>query len=153
MAAATGFVNGWEEAILNYVLRGTAIPNIPAVDANYYLACMTVAPNEDKTGSTEVSTSGTAYARQALKRGTTGTVMGAAAQDGTEEYAESKLTTKISWTQATASWGTVVGVALCEADTEAATDFAAYAPLTESKAIGTNDTFELDVDDFVIKLK
>lgn len=56
----------WADAVLNYALRGTAIPVLPA---SLHLALFTAGPNSAGAG-TEVS--GGSYARVALSRTATG---------------------------------------------------------------------------------
>lgn len=94
-----------------------------------YVAAYTGAPT-DAGGGTEVSATGTAYARAA----TTGATWNAA----TGNPASATNASTISFAQASASWGTVTHVGLMDASSGG--NLLRWAALTTSKTIGTGDT-------------
>lgn len=125
--------NYLSKALLDHVLGDTAY----TAPATIYVGLWTTAGSlsDSSTGSAanEVSTSGTAYARQSVTNDTTnwpnstGTTT-ALKQNGTA----------ISWTTATASWGTINQFALLSASTSGQILY--WGDLTTPKAIGNGDT-------------
>jgi len=109
--------------------------NAYTAPATLYLALHTASPAEDASGA-EVSTSGTAYARQTV----TFTVSGNTATTNAV----------IEYSTATASFGTVTHVGIWDAST--AGNLLAYAALTSSKAIDTGDVFRVPTGDLDITL-
>jgi hypothetical protein len=101
----------------------------------WYIALFTSNPDEDASG-TEVSTSGTAYARQSA----TFTVSG---NEATNSAA-------IEFPTATASYGTVTHIGVFDA--VSAGNLIAYAALTTSKAIDTGDVLRLPANDLDITM-
>lgn len=125
------FSNEFETRALQWVFT-TGSPTRPT---SWYLALFTSNPDEDGSG-TEVSTSGTAYAREAV----TFTVSGnTATNSGAIEYAT-----------ATASFGTVSHVGVYDAST--AGNLIAYAALSSSKTIDTGDILRIPAGDLDITL-
>lgn len=104
---------------------------------NSFLALYTVAPNDDGTGGTEVT--GGSYAREALSA--TNMAVTTTAGVATNDAA-------ITFTTATAAWGTVVGAGICSAVT--AGTIGAYTVLDASKVVGDGDTFEFAIGDFSV---
>ncbi len=125
------FSNTFETHVLNYVFTTTSVTRPTA----WYLALFTSNPADDASG-TEVSTSGTAYARQSA----TFTVSGDTASNSAA----------IEFPTATASFGTVSHVAVFDAATSG--NMIAYAALTASKAIDTGDVFRVPSGDLDITL-
>jgi len=126
-----GFSNYLETEILDHVFAGNAY----TAPTTLYLALHTADPAEDGSGA-EVSTSGTAYARQTV----TFTVSGnTATTDAAVEYST-----------ATANFGTVSHVAVWDAST--AGNMLAFAALTSSKTIETGDVFRVPAGDLDITL-
>ena len=126
-----GFSNYLETEILDHVFAGNAY----TAPTTLYLALHTADPAEDGSGA-EVSTSGTAYARQTV----TFTVSGnTATTDAAVEYAT-----------ATANFGTVSHVGVWDAST--AGNLLAFAALTSSKTIETGDVFRVPAGDLDITL-
>lgn len=125
------FSNTFETHVLNYVFTSTSVTRPTA----WYLALFTSNPAEDASG-TEVSTSGTAYARQSA----TFTVSGDTASNSAA----------IEFPTATASYGTVTHVGVFDASS--AGNLIAYAALTTSKAIDTGDVFRVPSGDLDITL-
>ena len=125
------FSDTFETHVLNYVFTATSVTRPTA----WYLALFTSNPADDASG-TEVSTSGTAYARQSA----TFTVSGDTASNSAA----------IEFPTATASFGTVSHVAVFDASTGG--NMIAYAALTASKAIATGDVFRVPSGDLDITL-
>ena len=125
------FSNTFETHVLTYVFTATSVTRPTA----WHLALFTSNPADDASG-TEVSTSGTAYARQAA----TFTVSGNTASNSGA----------IEFPTATASFGTVSHVGVFDAATSG--NLIAYAALTSSKAIDTGDVFRVPAGDLDITL-
>jgi len=106
-----------EDAMLNHVLRDT--PYTPS--STIEISLFTVLPGEDGTGGTEVS--GGSYVRQ--------TVAFAAPVGGTVVNAGA-----VTFPQATASWGTVVGVGLYE---DGGGNLLYFGSLATNKVVDTGD--------------
>lgn len=85
----------------------------------------------------EVSTSGTAYGRQGVNFNAA--INGSATNNGT-----------VTWTTATANWGTVTHVAIMDASTAGNVLF--YGNLTSSKIIETGDTFQITNENLTVSL-
>jgi len=125
------FSNYLETEILDHVFGGAAY----TAPATLYLALFTSDPAEDGSG-TEVTTSGTAYARQSVAF----TVSGNTASN----------TSAIEYPTATASYGSVTHVGIYDAST--AGNLMAYAALTSSKTIASGDVFRVPAGDLDITL-
>ena len=125
------FSDTFETHVLNYVFTATSLTRPTA----WYLALFTSNPADDASG-TEVSTSGTAYARQSAAF----TVSGDTASNNAA----------IEFPTATASVGTVSHVAVFDASTGG--NMIAYAALSSSKAIDTGDVFRVPSGDLDITL-
>ena len=123
--------NTFETHTLQYLFTTTSVTRPTA----WYIALFTSNPDEDASG-TEVSTSGTAYARQSA----TFTVSG---NEATNSAA-------IEFPTATASYGTVTHIGVFDAST--AGNLIAYAALTTSKAIDTGDVLRLPANDLDITM-
>ena len=125
------FSNFLETEILDHVFGGAAY----TAPATLYLSLHTANPDEDGSGA-EVSTSGTAYARQTVAFTTSGNT--------------TSNTSAVEYPTATASFGTVTHVGVYDAST--AGNLLAYAALTSSKAIDTGDVFRVPAGDLDITL-
>lgn len=101
--------------------------------ATYYAALYTTAPADDGTGMVEVS--GGSYARLAVPNNVTNF----AAASGTDALKTNAL--DWLWTAATASWGTVAGVALMDASS--AGTMWAFGNLGTPKAVASGDQFKI----------
>ena len=123
--------NTFETHTLQYLFTTTSVTRPTA----WYIALFTSNPDEDASG-TEVSTSGTAYARQSA----TFTVSG---NEATNSAA-------IEFPTATASYGTVTHIGVFDA--ASAGNLIAYAALTTSKAIDTGDVLRLPANDLDITM-
>jgi predicted 2-oxoglutarate/Fe(II)-dependent dioxygenase YbiX len=116
MAALSTFM---ENKIIDHMLRGQAY----TVPGTIYLALFTTDPTEEDTG-TEVS--GGSYARKAL-------TLNAGSGGITAN------TSLITFTTATASWGTITHFGIYDAVTSG--NLLMHGALTTSKAVGSGDTF------------
>jgi hypothetical protein len=125
------FSNFLETEILDHVFGGNAY----TAPGTIYLALFTSNPDEDGSG-TEVTTSGTAYARQSVAF----TVSGNTASNSAA----------VEFPTATASYGTVSHVGLYDAST--AGNLLAYAALSASKDIASGDVFRVPAGDLDITL-
>lgn len=125
------FSNYLETEILDHVFGGAAY----TAPSTLYLALYTAAPGETG-GGTEVSTSGTAYARQTVAFTTSGNTTSNSAA--------------VEYPTATASFGTVTHVGVFDASTGG--NLMAYATLSSSKAIDTGDVFRVPAGDLDITL-
>ena len=124
--------NLFETRVLTWLFTGDAVTR----PSSFYVALFTSNPAEDASG-TEVSTSGTAYARQSV----TFSVSGNTATN----------TAAIEFPTATASYGTVTHVGVFDAST--AGNLIAYAALTTSKAIDTGDVMRIPSSDLDVTME
>lgn len=125
------FSDTFETRVLTWVFTSDSATRPTA----WYMALFTSNPADDASG-TEVSTSGTAYARQSA----TFTVSGDTASNSAA----------IEFPTATASFGTVSHVGVFDASTGG--NLIAYAALSSSKAIDTGDVFRIPSGDFDVTL-
>ena len=123
--------NIYETNVLTWLLTADAVTR----PTSFYVALFTSNPAEDASG-TEVSTTGTAYARQSV----TFSVSGNTASN----------TAAIEFPTATASYGTVTHVGVYDAST--AGNLIAYAALTTSKAIDTGDVMRINASDLDVTM-
>jgi hypothetical protein len=114
MSAASNYL---ENKILDHVLTATAY-----TQPSRFIALFTGNPGEAGSFTNEVSTSGTAYARQA--------VTFAAASSGS-----SATNATVTFPTATANFGTITHVAVVDSDTEGAGNVLFYGAVTTSKTI------------------
>lgn len=127
------FSNSFETSVLTWVF--TASSPSPARPTAWYLALFTSNPAEDASG-TEVSTSGTGYARQSVSFSVSGN---AATNSGAVEFPT-----------ATASYGTVTHIGVYDASTSG--NLIVYAALAASKSIDTGDVMRVPAGDLDITL-
>ena len=125
------FSNFLETEILDHVFAGAAY----TAPTTLYLALYTAAPGETG-GGTEVSATGTAYARQSVAFTTTGNT--------------TSNNASVEYSTATATFGTVTHVGVFDAAT--AGNLMAYAALSSSKTIETGDVFRVPTGDLDITL-
>jgi hypothetical protein len=125
------FSDEFETRVLTWVFTNGSATRPTA----WYLALFTTDPADDASG-TEVSTSGTAYARQSATFSVTGDT--------------ASNTAAIEFPTATASYGTVSHVGVFDASTGG--NLIAHAALTTSKAIDTGDVFRVPTGDLDITL-
>ncbi len=120
-----GLTNYGENKALDAILGGSRATAWPS---GFYIALYTILPTaDDGTGGTEVSSSGTSYARVSY------------ANDGTNWPAASsslKLNgTTITFPTASASWGTVVGYGFYDAPTSGNCYY--FGPLSSNLTVNT----------------
>jgi hypothetical protein len=124
--------NTFETNVLTWMFTASAVTR----PTSWYLALFTSNPDEDGSG-TEVSTSGTAYARQSVSF----TVSGNTASNSAA----------VEFPTATASYGTVTHVGVYDASSGG--NLIAYAALTTSKAIDTGDVLRVPASELDITLE
>ena len=125
-----------ENAILSHVLRNTAYSS---PGTNVWIALYTSATT-DTGGGTEVT--GGSYARVR--------VQGTGAWDAPSNGATAN-TSDITFTQASANWGTVTDVAVKDSSTSTGTNEHLYhGTLTSSKVVNNGDTFKFNAGDLDI---
>ena len=115
MAGATSFSDLGENKVIDAVLRGQAI----GTPATWYIALYTDTCS-DSAGGTEVSTSGTAYARQAVAASLAnwaGTQSAGSTTASSGTGGTSSNNNAITWSVSTASWGNVQSVGWTDAST------------------------------------
>jgi hypothetical protein len=140
MSASSDYL---EAAVLNHVLRNTALTSPTTV----YVALFT---SDDSTGGTsenleagtltnEVTTVGTAYARQSATF---------AAPSG----GSCTTSATITFPAATANYGTVTHVAVMDGDTEGSNNVLMYGSLDSAKTIESGDTFQITAGNLTVSL-
>jgi hypothetical protein len=129
MAEMSNFL---ENALINATLRNTTYTS----PATVYVSLWTSDPTDAGSG-TEVSTSGTGYARTAVTMG--------APSNGA-----SLNTAAVEFAQATASYGTVGWIGINDAVT--AGNLLYHSPLTTSKVIDTGDIFKIAIGSLSVTL-
>jgi hypothetical protein len=137
MSAASNYL---EAKLLDHALGTTTFTKPSAV----YVALFTgsAASNlEAGTLSNEITTSGSAYARQ------TATFAAASSPGGT-----ATTNATITFPTATASWGTVSYLAIMDSDTEGSGNVLFYGALDSSKLIETGDTFQIQSGNLTVTL-
>jgi hypothetical protein len=123
-----------ENKLIDHLFRGTAY----TAPAGVYIALFTANPT-DTGGGTEVSTSGTAYARVNVAPGTGNWAntqnSGVGVSSGTSGTTQNINT--ITFGTPTANWGVVTGIGLFDAST--AGNLLFWAPLAASKTVNNGD--------------
>ena len=137
MSAASNFL---ENKVLDHVLRYSTDPYV--APGTLYVALFkeqgsTLTNLEAGTLTDEISTSGTAYARQ--------TITFSAASGGT-----STSSSTVTFPTATATFGTVTAIAIMDALTTGNVLF--YGNLTTSKLIESGDTFQISSTNLTVSL-
>lgn len=122
---AGGKSDDLENKLLDHVLGGGDYTRLSTV----YVALYTATPN-DAGGGTEVSTSGTAYARVAVTNNATNFP---AASSGVKANG-----TAITFAKATADWGTVVAWAIKSLSSGGVNLY--WGPVNPNKVVSTDDT-------------
>ena len=139
MSAAT---NHTESLALTWLMTTSSATRPTA----WYVGLFTAAPTDAGTGSgTEVSTSGTAYARKQVtfSVNTTGT--------SPNITTRAQNTATLLWDPATANWGTVTHLAVFDASTGGNMLF--YGALTANKTIDSGDAFQILANNLSIELQ
>lgn len=127
--------NFLENAILNYVYRGVAMPALTSL----YCALYTTLPDEAGAGGVEVT--GGSYARQAIARNTSEWKDPSTATQGMTEN-----TNAITFPTASAGWGTVLGAGLLDASSGG--NLLVFNTLAVSKVVNIGDVFKFNAGDF-----
>lgn len=135
---AQNIANYLETRLLEHSINKTAFTAPAAVG----LALFTTTPDVDTgAGGTEVTTAGSAYARiNVLTANAGGHVFGAASSGNPSTITNAA---DITFPTATASWGTVVGVAILDSTTVGAGNYLWIGALAASKAVGSGDVFKI----------
>jgi hypothetical protein len=126
------FSNYLENALINAVLRNTSYTSPTTV----YVSLYTTDPTDADSG-TEVSTSGTSYARTAVTFG--------APSNGV-----STNSADVTFPTATASWGTVTHIGIHDAST--AGNLLFHTPLDTAKTIDSGDIFKIETGNLSVTL-
>jgi len=126
------FSNYLENALINAVLRNTSYTS----PATVYVSLYTSDPTDADSG-TEVSTSGTSYARTAVTFG--------APSNGV-----STNSADVTFPTATASWGTVTHIGIHDAST--AGNLLFHTPLDTAKTIDSGDIFKISTGNLSVTL-
>ena len=126
------FSNYLENALINAVLRNTTYTS----PATVYVSLYTSDPTDADSG-TEVSTSGTGYARTAVTFG--------APSNGV-----STNSADVTFPTATASWGTVTHIGIHDASTSGNLLF--HTPLDTAKTIDSGDIFKIESGNLSVTL-
>lgn len=133
MSAATDYT---ESLALNWLLT----TNSATRPTTWYIGLFTTATT-DAGGGTEVSTSGTAYARQTIAFSIT-------QSSGTTKAGNSST---ITFPTATLDWGTVTHMAVFTAATGGTMLF--HGPLVTARTITSGDAFQISTGNFTIELQ
>jgi len=138
MSAASNYL---ENKLLDHTLTATTFTAPAARYLALFLNTSTNAATNLEAGTLtdEVSTSGTAYARQA--------VTFAAASSGS-----SATNATVTFPAATANFGTITHVAVMDGSTAGAGNVLFYGAVTTSKTIETGDTFQVTSGNLTISL-
>lgn len=131
MAGKSDFL---ENAILNHIFRGVAMPTFAA---SVYVGLFTAAPGESG-GGTEVT--GGSYARQAITRNTGNFKDPSTALQGLTENINA-----ITFPTATADWGVVVAAGWFDAASGG--NMLYFNALTVSKTVNTGDVLKFNAGD------
>ena len=115
IATAADLTNYGENKVIDALFRGQAL----GAPASWHLALYTDTCTDAGPG-TEVSTSGTAYARQAVTAGLTqwaGTQSAGSTTASTGTGGTTSNNAVITWTESSASWGNIQSVGFTDAST------------------------------------
>lgn len=153
MAAFSNYI---ENKLIDHIFRAASY----TMPSTIYVALLTTNAVAGDTGTTisggtgtGVEVSGSGYSRVAYNPSSssnwTATQGGTSgASSGTTGMTSNSTT--ITFASATGSWGTVVGVAVVDAATNGNILF--FGPLSVSKTVSTNDSFEFLTSELVITL-
>jgi hypothetical protein len=129
MAEMSNFL---ENALINATLRNTTYTSVATV----YVSLWTSDPTDAGSG-TEVSTSGTSYARTAV-------TFGAPSNGASTNSAD------VTFPTATASWGTVGWIGINDAATSG--NLLYHSPLDTAKVIDSGDIFKITTGNLSVTL-
>jgi hypothetical protein len=133
---ASGKSDYLENGLLNHIFNGASMTS---PGATLYVSAHTAAVADDGSGA-EVSTSGTAYAREAVTKNTTNfpTTSTGTISNGTA----------ITFDVATGNWGTVTSIGIWDAIT--AGNLLYWGDLTASQTVNTGNQFSIPAGDLDI---
>jgi hypothetical protein len=143
MSAASSYL---ERSVLDHTLKNSAFTQ-PSV---LYVALFTGTPAanlQDGTLTAEVSSSGTAYARQAITFSAASTT-----GSGLSAVTTASNSATVTFPTATASFGTITYVAIMDNATRGAGNVLFFGAVTTSKSIDTGDTFQITSGNLTIAL-
>lgn len=130
--ATQGLGNYWATRLLNQLMGDQTI----TPPGTWYAALLTTLPSDnDGTGLVEVT--GGSYARTAVTNNTTNFPSSTVVS----HIATIILGTTINWGPASASWGTIVGIAFYDASSSG--NLGPWGQLSSSKTIGSGDTMTI----------
>lgn len=132
------FADYLEDALLDHVFGSGEGKTLTYTQPDKYIALCTVAVTDTATGSTITEPSSPSYARKVMA---TWDVSSAGATENTND---------ILFAQATASWGTILDFAICDASTVG--NCLCYGALTISKSVASGDTPKFATGDLDITL-
>ena len=134
----SGLSDYFEDQVLGKLFGNQTL----TVPGTYYIGLWTATLSDSSTGSTAGEPSGGSYARVAVTNNTSNwdTVSGGATAN----------TNLIAFPMATASWGTVTYVGICDASS--AGNLIAYGSLTSPLAVATYDTVMFQPGDLDVTL-
>lgn len=134
MAAFTDYL---ENALVDWIFRGQAVPTLPA---SLHVALFTANPGE-AGGGTEVSTTGTNYARASVTRALAswaGTQAAGSTTASTGNTGTTSNNAAITFNAPGATgWGVITGVGIMDAATGG--NMLMFGALTTSKTVNAND--------------
>jgi hypothetical protein len=140
-----------ENKMIDHLFRGLAYP----VSTTLYVALSSSAALGDTaTGTTMSEITGGAYARQAVVAttanwySTNGTTSGASSgTNGTTSNVAA-----ITFPTATADWGTVQAVVICDSATTASGNALFWGNLTSAKVVSNGDTFQFAIGSLSVQI-
>ena len=152
MAAMSNYL---ENKLIDHVFRATSFTMPSAL----YIALLTTNAVDSDTGTTisggggtGVEVSGGNYSRYQLDPSTTNwantQASGSGASSGTGGTTSNSTT--VTFPTASASWGTITGVAICDAATNGNILF--FGALSSSKTVGTGDVFQFNTNQLSIQI-
>tara|TARA_A100001035_G_C27655819_1_gene441461 strand:+ start:346 stop:786 length:441 start_codon:yes stop_codon:yes gene_type:complete len=145
MSAASNYL---ENELLDHVL-GENGKNFNS-PSNLYLALFTSDGGleaNDSSSFTEISTSGSAYARKDIN------VDGSSGAFGNASGGSASNSQTITFSAATSNWGTVTHVAIMDsADSSGTNNVLFHGAVTTSKTIESGDTFQVSASNLTITL-
>jgi len=139
-----------ENKLIDHLFRNTSF-SVPTVVA---VALVTTAPTDSSSGSTIAEVTGGSYARVTVTpttanwQSTNGTTSGASSGTG----GSTNNAAGITFPTATADWGTVVGVALCDSATTGAGNMFFWGTLTVNKVVSNGDTFVFAANQLTVQI-
>lgn len=133
-----GFSDYFEDYVLGHLFGDTTF----SLPATYYIGLWTSTLSEASTGSTAGEPSGGSYARAAVTNNTS--------NFDTPSGGATANTNLITFPMATAAWGTITDVGICDA--ASAGNLIAYAALTSPVVVSQYDTVLFQPGDLDITL-